>query len=655
CLEKLDALCEQPGPLEDTRRTAEGPYRVALTARTREELRKKRDFLRKAVETGGDLEPLGQSGIFAAGPEAPLRGAKVAITFPGQGGQYANMLRPLARAYPVVARTLEEADRVYLRLTGRTLTGSFYTEDPKNYRQNDEDIHAAVFLVNVALYRLLVAHGIHADLVIGQSAGELAALVTAGSLSLEDGLRAIHSRTVAVLEMPTEDPGQMAALACPSEQVPELTAGLPGYATLAADNGPRACIVSADSRALPVLVQRCEARGIECTVLAVSHGYHSELIGGARPAYQHVLEALTFHPPQVRLVSTIDAADYGDRPTREYPAFLTSQFVEPVRLRQAIGEAHRQGARIFIEAGPKWSLTQFTREILKGKPHGAIASIHPKVGDMEQFKRVVGYSFVNGVGQLSAAAAGGESGVEQALLQLPLEGVLEPATALKVAIALGREFGVDASVAQPENLRTFEAIIALVEQLRTGQAATGAPAPVAAKAPPAEPAAPAQQVTTVQKSIALEEEVHRVLMDTVVEKTGYPEDMLELDLDLEADLGIDTVKQVDIFARTREAFGVSRDPNRALRDFNTLRKVIEHIVERAQSTGGAPPAAASSGLAAAAAIAPPQEPAKRSGGGGPRSVREALLAMDLRQAGVKDGELRKLGEAASSRLGVAAP
>ncbi|MFL5355571.1 beta-ketoacyl synthase N-terminal-like domain-containing protein [Archangium sp.] len=821
CLARLDALCEQPGPLEDTLRTPEGPWRVAMTARTREELRKKRDFLRKGVEAGGDLEPLGQSGIFAAGPDAPLRGAPVAITFPGQGGQYANMLRPLARAYPVVARTLEEADHLYLRLTGRTLTGSFYTEDPKGYRQNDEDIHAAVLLVNVALYRLLVAHGIRADVLIGQSAGELAALVAAGSLTLEEGLRAIHSRTVAVLEMPTEDPGHMVALACPSERVSNLLEGLPGYATLAADNGPRACIVSADQHALHGLVARCEAQGIEATVLAVSHGYHSQLIGAARPAYQRVLEGLTFRAPTVRLISTIDGADYGARPPREYPAFLTRQFVEPVLLRQAIAEAHRRGARIFIEAGPKWSLTQFTREILKGQPHGAIASIHPKVGDMEQFKRVLGHSFVNGVGQLSADAASAEDVVEQVLLQLPLDGVLEPATALKVAISLGREFGVDASMAQPENLRTFDAIIALVEQLRTGEAAT-VTAPAPAKAAPVEPPRPpprvpeppppapaplpahvAQAETMVQKSIALHEEVRRVLMDTVVaktgypedmlaldldleadlgidtvkqvdifartreafgvtrdpnralrdfntlrkvidhivervlalngasapaqapapapasrpapaapapapavaqapvvpaapvfpvtsspgvpsaiaaslnltaqvrevlmrtvvEKTGYPEDMLQLDLDLEADLGIDTVKQVDIFARTREAFGVTRDPNRALRDFNTLRKVIDHIVERIQQAGAAAASPAAAALASAAATVAPtaplppaaEEAVQRSAGGGPRSVREALLAMDLRQVGARGEELRKLGEALASSVGVAAP
>jgi len=806
CVERLDALCAWQGPLEDTRETPVGAFRVAITARSREELRKKRDHLRKAVEAGGELEFLAQSGIFAAGPDSPLRGATVAITFPGQGGQYANMLRPLAQAYPVVQRTLDEADRVYLRLTGRTLTGSFYTDDPKGYRQNDEDIHAAVFLVNVALFRLLLAHGIHADFLIGQSAGELAALVASGSISLDEGLRAIHSRTVAVLEMPTEDPGQMAALACPSEEVPELLAGLPGYATLAADNGPRACIVSADRQALPVLVERCTARGIECTVLAVSHGYHSELIGQARPAYQRVLEQLHFHKPSVCLISTIDAAPYGERPTHAYPAFLASQFVEPVRLRQALELAHKRGARLFIEAGPKWSLTQFTRETLKGKTHGAIASIHPKVGDMEQFKRLVGHAFVNGVGTLTAndGTPATAADVETALLQLPLEGLLEPASAMKVAIALGEEFGVDASVARIEDLRTFDSIIALVERLRAGAPAS-ASAPVSTAAPVAPPPVPVLDAPE-QDPEALEAEVRAVLLDNVVDKTGYPEDMLELELDLEADLGIDTVKQVDIFTRTREHFGVPRDPNRSLRDFNTLRKVIDHIVERVLTTAAAanaqpkarpsaPPAAASAppvatpeelrasahsrapapaaarpstspaptaavlspaafsaegreelseqvravlmrnvvektgypedmleleldleadlGIdtvkqvdiftrtrehfgvprdpnrslrdfntlrkvidhivervqsssateraatavhSAAASVSPAQvDPKGRSGQGGPRSVREALLALDLRRTGVKPEEIRKLGEAMSSALGTTAP
>jgi acyl carrier protein len=274
---------------------------------------------------------------------------------------------------------------------------------------------------------------------------------------------------------------------------------------------------------------------------------------------------------------------------------------------------------------------------------------------MEQFKRLVGHAFVSGVGQLSPDEAGASTpDVEQALLQLPLEGILEPSSALKVAIALGEEFGVDASGARPEDLRTFESIIALVERLRSGAPADEPPA---ARAPAREQAPVARQPRAAaqeQDPEALEEEVRAVLLENVVSKTGYPEDMLDLELDLEADLGIDTVKQVDIFARTREYFGVPRDPKRSLRDFNTLRKVIDHIVERVLSMSATERAAAAV-HSAATSLPPAHVEPKDTGKGGPRSVREALLAMDLRRAGVKNEEVRKLGEATASLLGTAAP
>lgn len=77
------------------------------------------------------------------------------------------------------------------------------------------------------------------------------------------------------------------------------------------------------------------------------------------------------------------------------------------------------------------------------------------------------------------------------------------------------------------------------------------------------------------------------LLATVSEKTGYPEDMLDLDLDLEADLGIDTVKQAELFATIREHFGIPRREDLILADYNTLRKVIAFVLEN--STGAAKP------------------------------------------------------------------
>ena len=69
------------------------------------------------------------------------------------------------------------------------------------------------------------------------------------------------------------------------------------------------------------------------------------------------------------------------------------------------------------------------------------------------------------------------------------------------------------------------------------------------------------------------------MLAIVAEKTGYPPDMLELDLDLEADLGVDTVKQAETFAAVREAYGIARQESLKLRDFPTLKHVVQFVYD----------------------------------------------------------------------------
>ena len=73
----------------------------------------------------------------------------------------------------------------------------------------------------------------------------------------------------------------------------------------------------------------------------------------------------------------------------------------------------------------------------------------------------------------------------------------------------------------------------------------------------------------------------------VAEQTGYPPEMLDLDLDLEADLGIDTVKQAELFAQVRETYGIARDDSLKLRDYPTLNHVIGFVRDRTAATTGA--------------------------------------------------------------------
>ncbi|HEV3510141.1 MAG TPA: SDR family NAD(P)-dependent oxidoreductase [Candidatus Sulfotelmatobacter sp.] len=86
--------------------------------------------------------------------------------------------------------------------------------------------------------------------------------------------------------------------------------------------------------------------------------------------------------------------------------------------------------------------------------------------------------------------------------------------------------------------------------------------------------------------------VKQRVLTLMAEKTGYPQDMLDLDLDLEADLGIDTVKQAEMFAAIREMYGIPRDENRKLRDYPTLAHVIRFVYEKRPDLGQTAAAAA---------------------------------------------------------------
>ena len=131
------------------------------------------------------------------------------------------------------------------------------------------------------------------------------------------------------------------------------------------------------------------------------------------------------------------------------------------------------------------------------------------------------------------------------------------------------------------------------------------PAPVAVVAPAA--TAPAAAAAAVVPAVVVDDVLDQVTA-VVAEMTGYPSDLLDPDLDLEADLGVDTVKQAEVFAAVRERYDLERDDNLQLRDFPTLRHVASWVRDRgglgAAPVAAAPAPAATAPAAAAAAVVP---------------------------------------------------
>src|SRR5579862_5407935 len=114
-------------------------------------------------------------------------------------------------------------------------------------------------------------------------------------------------------------------------------------------------------------------------------------------------------------------------------------------------------------------------------------------------------------------------------------------------------------------------------------------------------------IATSSQVVAGDAAVKERVVMLVVEKTGYPKDMLDLDLDLEADLGVDTVKQAEMFAAIREIYSIPRDENRKLRDYPTLAHVIRFVLEKRPDLAGASVASTQASPAATSIVGPSSE------------------------------------------------
>ncbi|MFA6029319.1 MAG: SDR family NAD(P)-dependent oxidoreductase [Elusimicrobiota bacterium] len=211
----------------------------------------------------------------------------------------------------------------------------------------------------------------------------------------------------------------------------------------------------------------------------------------------------------------------------------------------------------------------------------------------------------------ATTAADGEQNVVKAVVALVSDKTGYPLEMLELNLDMEADLGIDTvkqaelfglirekyGIPRKENLSlkdypTLSHVVRFVVESAGGSSSGETPA----VAPQSAQQLPATPVTT-----AREEDVLRAVVTLVSEKTGYPLEMLELNLDMEADLGIDTVKQAELFGLIREKYGIPRKENLSLKDYPTLRHVVRFVQAGSSSSGEAP---AASTQAAAAVEAP---------------------------------------------------
>ena len=325
---------------------------------------------------------------------------KVAFLYTGQGSQYANMLAELRRREPVVAELFEEADALLAPLLeGRRLSDLIFADpaDPEAMARAEEELRRteiqqpAVITVDTALTRLLGEYGIAPDMVMGHSVGEYGALVTAGGLTFEDALEAVSARGREMASLRVDDPGAMAAVMAPLEEAEEIVAGIDGYVVLANINSTHQVVLGGATDAVARAVEAVKERGHTAIPLPVSHGFHTEIVAPASTPLRAMLARLGLRPTRLPTVANVTGELYptGDGAVEQMLDMLSRQVASPVQFVKGLHTLYDEGARIFVEVGPKHALQGFASDVLGDDAIVSLASNHPKQGDVPTFNNAL--------------------------------------------------------------------------------------------------------------------------------------------------------------------------------------------------------------------------------------------------------------------------
>ena len=278
-----------------------------------------------------------------------------AYLFPGQGAQAPGMGKDIYEQHEGVRAMMERANEVLgFRITDLMFDGT--AEDLKQTKVTQP----AVFLHAVAVATAL---GVEPDAVAGHSLGEFSALVVAGALSFEDGLKLVAKRAEAMQRCCEAVPGTMAAvLALSDEAVEEACAAIDGVVVAANYNCPGQLVISGERSAVEAACAKCKEAGARRALpLPVGGAFHSPLMEPAREELARAIAEAEFHTPRCPIYQNVDAAPHTD--PAEIKELLIAQLTAPVRWTQLVERMVADGVTEFAELGPGNVLQGFVKKI----------------------------------------------------------------------------------------------------------------------------------------------------------------------------------------------------------------------------------------------------------------------------------------------------